>query len=132
MGIQGRLQKPLKLRKPVLAEAMRGVLPEAIRTRRSTQPFNELLFLGYRRNQNALKRLVLESPLGALGIFDQKTMIACLEQAALGVAMPSRLRGLNEALSLLTWMPNAARPDSRTPVQTFCIPLHRAALSDPR
>ena len=123
MGIQSRLQGPSKVRKPVLTEAMRGVLPEEIRTRRTKRPFNELLFHGYRRNQEMLKRLILSSPFNELGIFDHKIMIRCLEEAALGVAIPSRLRGLNELLSLLAWGSSANRPKSSVPVQRFSIPL---------
>jgi asparagine synthase (glutamine-hydrolysing) len=123
MGIQNRPQRPSKVRKPVLAEAMRGVLPEAIRTRRSKRPFNELLFHGYRRNQDMLKRLILKSPLNELGIFDHKIMIKCLEEAALGVALPSRLRGFNESLSLLAWGSSLNRSEAVASVQRICIPL---------
>lgn len=123
IGIKQRLHAPHELQKPVLAEAMRGVLPEEIRTRRTKRPFNELLFHGYRRNQDILQQLIRNSPFNELGIFDHKIMIKCLEEAALGIAMPYSLRRLNELLSLLAWGSSVNRPESHAPVQRLCIPL---------
>jgi asparagine synthase (glutamine-hydrolysing) len=127
LGVQCRLQRPSTLRKPVLAAAMRGVLPEPIRTRPMTQPFNELLYLGYRRNQDKLRRLIQNSPVDAFGMFDKRVMIDCLEGAALGVATPFGLRRLNQSLSLLAWRPRKVETRSRATIREIVVDLRSGA-----
>ncbi|MBV9634761.1 MAG: hypothetical protein JOZ40_09025, partial [Methylobacteriaceae bacterium] len=128
LGVQCRLQAPSALRKPLLAEAMRGVLPEAIRTRRSTRPFNEILYPGYSRNLAKLRRLINSPPIDDLGMIDRKVLIDCVEKAALGAAMPSRLRRLNETLSLITWLSMRAKWETRpmAPGEVIRMPAVRA------
>jgi asparagine synthase (glutamine-hydrolysing) len=125
LGLHERMRTPSRLRKPVLAQAMRGVLPESILVRHSTPPFNEILYLGYARNLAALKRLIETAPIDDRAMIDKAVLSDCVEQAALGVAMPSRLRRLNETLSLLLWLSRRAEWEARplARAQALRIPL---------
>jgi len=125
------MRAPPALRKPVLATAMRGVLPESIRTRAGTPPFNEILYLGYSRNLEAIKRMIEAAPIDALAIIDKGVLADCVEQAALAVAMPSRLRRLDETLSVLAWPWRRADWETRRLALTEAmrIPLADAAVA---
>jgi asparagine synthase (glutamine-hydrolysing) len=124
--IHGRFQQPVRQRKPVLAEAMRGVLREAIRTRPRTGNFNEVLYSGLSHNLDRLKRLITRAP-DELGMLRKDVLIAAVEEAALGVSMPSRLRRLNEALSLVTWLSMRSVWENRPlgPADEVTIPVSR-------
>jgi asparagine synthase (glutamine-hydrolysing) len=105
LGIQTRYTPEPGRRKPLLAEAMRGLLPEAIRTRRSKGHFDEVYYLGLARNLPALEALVRQAPVADLGLFDQDVLLDCLHRAALGAA--NGLHGLirlNSTLTFLKWL----------------------------
>jgi asparagine synthase (glutamine-hydrolysing) len=92
-------------RKPVLAEAMRDLLPQAIRERQSKGHFNEVYYLGLSRNLAALEGLVRRAAVDDLRVFDSNVLLACLRKAALGGASgQSGLVRLNATLSLLKWL----------------------------
>ncbi len=91
--------------KPILAEAMRGVLPEPIRTRRHKGNFNEVYFLGLIRNRAQLEELVRNAPLAESDMLDREILLECLEKACLGVAGDASGQDrLNLTLSLLKWL----------------------------
>jgi asparagine synthase (glutamine-hydrolysing) len=105
LGIQARYTPEPGPRKPLLAEAMRGLLPEAIRTRRSKGHFDEVYYLGLARNLPALEALVRRAPVADLGLFDREVLLDCLHRAALGAA--NGLHGLirlNSTLTFLKWL----------------------------
>jgi asparagine synthase (glutamine-hydrolysing) len=91
--------------KPVLAAAVRDVLPEKIVRRSRKSHFGELL-AGYARHQNALERLIMESPVDR-EIIDKAVLLDCLRKAALGIfgqgVGAARLR---ITLSYLSWLSN--------------------------
>jgi asparagine synthase (glutamine-hydrolysing) len=94
-------------RKPILAEAMRGVLPEPIRTRRRKGHFGECTYLGLSRNLPGLETLVRKAPVEDLGMFDKEILLQCLQQSALGIPTDFgvlALGRLNLTLALLTWL----------------------------
>jgi asparagine synthase (glutamine-hydrolysing) len=104
LGMQARLSADPHGQKPVLARAMRDVLPERILERRLKCDFSPIKYLGLARNQAALEALVREAPVDDLGLIDKEALLGCLRQAALGVA--SRMGGLSRldlALSFLLW-----------------------------
>jgi asparagine synthase (glutamine-hydrolysing) len=105
LGAQMRLHAAADHPKPLLAEAMRGVLPEMIRTRRRKGDFNEPYFLGLARNLPALEGLIQQAPIDALGLFDKQILLQCLHRAALGITtgMPALSR-LQLTLVLLAWL----------------------------
>jgi asparagine synthase (glutamine-hydrolysing) len=104
LGLQEQFRPDPYQVKPVLAAAMRGSLPEQIRTRRDKRSFNEIYYLGLSRNANGIKRFVESAPIDDLGIFDKATLIECIEEAALGVAESPRLRRLDTTLAAIAWL----------------------------
>lgn len=90
--------------KPVLAEAVRGVLPENIRTRRDKRSFNQVYYLGLNRNLRYLETMVAGAPIDDLDMIRKDVLIRCMQDAALGVADPRRLQRLNLTLSLIRWL----------------------------
>jgi asparagine synthase (glutamine-hydrolysing) len=112
-------------RKAVLAEAMRGVLPEHIRCRRRKGHFNEVYFLGLARNLPTLQAMVQETPLDELDVFDKDTLLECLNLAALGVGGEvAGLDRLNLTLSAIRWLSLQAqwRGAPLPPVQVLRYP----------
>jgi asparagine synthase (glutamine-hydrolysing) len=117
LGVRARLQPAPGRQKPILAEALRGTLPEEIRNRRGKGHFNETYFLGLRRNLPHLEALVLRAPGECLEWLDRDALLRHLHQAGLGVApdaVGTDRMGL--ALSLLQWL---SRQDEwqRRPIQ---------------
>src|SRR5207245_2293083 len=86
LGIQASLTPEPGRLKPVLAEAMRGVLPDTIRTRRSKGHFNEVYYLGLSRNLPALEAMIRQAACDDLGVLNKDVLIHSLQKAALGGA----------------------------------------------
>jgi asparagine synthase (glutamine-hydrolysing) len=121
--MQARLPPSPAEVKPVLAEAMRGVLPEHIRTRRDKRSFNEVYYLGLSRNLVGLREMILRAPIEDFGMIERDILIRCLEEAALGVVGSRRLQRLNLTLSLITWlsMQSAWQSRSSSPTDVFRV-----------
>jgi asparagine synthase (glutamine-hydrolysing) len=123
LGIQARVRAEPERQKPVLAEAMRGVLPDRIRNRRGNGNFNEACYLGLSRNLPRLEELVRQAPVEDLGLLDKDVLVRCLRQAALGIAANgmANLDRLSRTLSLLTWLSLEGRWQRTVgqPVQTI-------------
>jgi asparagine synthase (glutamine-hydrolysing) len=130
MGMQARLPPTPAEVKPVLAEAMRGVLPEHIRTRRDKRSFNEVYYLGLSRNLVGLREMILQAPIEDFGMIEKDILIRCLEEAALGAVGPRRLQRLNLTLSLITWLSLQSVWQSRSisPTDAIVIPLQSAGI----
>jgi asparagine synthase (glutamine-hydrolysing) len=123
LGIQTRCTPEPGSRKPLLAEAMRGLLPDAIRTRRSKGHFDEVYYLGLARNLSALEALVRRAPIADLELFDKDVLVDCLHRAALGAA--NGLHGLirlNSTLTFLKWLTMQEQGQTaETPVHTVRV-----------
>lgn len=102
LGMQSRiLPEPGNL-KPVLTEAMRGILPDTIRHRRRTGHFNEVYYLGLARNLPRLEALVRLAPFE--GMIDKDIMVRHLQEGSLAGVPARRLQHLNYMLALLKWL----------------------------
>jgi asparagine synthase (glutamine-hydrolysing) len=117
LGAHTQVQAPSDHPKPILAEAMRGVLPEMIRNRRPKGDFNELYFLGLAWNLPALEALIQHAPVDDLGLFEKQSLMHCLHQAALGITKGmSALSRLHLTLVFLAWWQGQnARPHHAAP-----------------
>lgn len=104
LGVQARLRPEPGRLKPVLAEAMAGILPERIRNRRRKGHFNEVYYLGLARNQRRLEAMIRQAPIEDLGMLDKDILIQCLQEAALGGAGVRPLHRFNLTLSLVKWL----------------------------
>jgi asparagine synthase (glutamine-hydrolysing) len=105
LGIQSRVRPQPDVQKPILAAALRGILPERILNRPSKGHFNEVYYVGLSRNLRRMEALIEEAPVGDLGILDKAVLLDCMQRAALGNAgdAPS-MSALDRTLSLLLWL----------------------------
>jgi len=117
LGLPRILQAVPEQSKPLLAAAMRDVLPEKIVRRSRKSHFGELL-AGYARHQDELETLIVEAPMDR-DIIDKTVLIDCLRKAALGLfgqgVGAARLR---ITLSYLSWLRNS-NAWMTEPVSTF-------------
>ena len=105
LGIKLRFRQEPGRQKPILAHALRDVLPAAIRDRRGKGHFNEIYYAGLARHLPTLETLIRRAPVEDLGWVDKGVLVECLRQAALGVD-PSGfgVSQLEITLSLLAWL----------------------------
>ncbi|MFO0881714.1 MAG: asparagine synthase-related protein [Gemmataceae bacterium] len=89
--------------KPVLQEAMRGVLPEPIRTRRWKRHFNDVYRLGLSRRLGDLEQLVQRSALADMDLLDTAELLRALRHVAAGLGEMSAAGRLNATLALVAW-----------------------------
>lgn len=103
LGMQLRiLPEPGKM-KPVLAEAMRDILPDVIRCRkRKGGLFDEVRYLGLARNLHTLESMIRQAPLE--GMIDKEILIQQLQEGSLAGVPLRGLEHLTYALSLLKWL----------------------------
>jgi asparagine synthase (glutamine-hydrolysing) len=105
LGIQTRVQPQLGGQKPILAAAMRGILPECILKRPRKGHFNEAYYMGLSRNLRYLEALIEQAPVDDLRFLDKTCLLDCLQRAALGNVGDARTTlQLNGTLSLLLWL----------------------------
>jgi len=105
LGMQSRVLPQPGGQKPVLAAAMRGILPECILSRPRKGDFNEAYYMGLSRNLRRLEALVEQAPVDDLGFLDKARLLDCLQRAALGNAGDvGALLQFNGTLSLLLWL----------------------------
>jgi len=104
LGIQAKFKPKPEGQKPILAWAMRDVLPENIRNRRSKADFSKIYYLGLARNLQSLEVMIRQAPIDEVGLLDKDILIQCLHQAALGLAKGvGGLHRLNLTLSFIKW-----------------------------
>jgi asparagine synthase (glutamine-hydrolysing) len=105
LGILSRFRPQPGAQKPILAAALRGILPESILNRPGKGHFNEAFFTGLSRNARSLEALVEQAPASVTEFLDKPVLLDCLQRAALGNAPDARaLIPLNSTLSLLLWL----------------------------
>jgi asparagine synthase (glutamine-hydrolysing) len=105
VGMRSRVCPQPGALKPILASAMRDILPESILKRPGKGHFNEAYYVGLARNLPRLEALIEQAPVDDLGFLDKATLLDCLQRAALGNAIDApSLDPLNRTLSLLLWL----------------------------
>jgi len=105
LGIRSRVRPHPAGQKPILAAALRGILPDCILDRPGKGHFNEAYFMGLSRNLPRLEALVEQAPVDDLGFLDKTSLLDCLQRAALGNAGDAgSLLPLTGTLSLLLWL----------------------------
>lgn len=90
--------------KPLLADAMIDVVPDAIRLRCDKRSFNEVFYLGLRRNLPALLAVLDTPALTDLGMIDTDVVVGALEDAALGVTTPWSSFSVAHVPALAVWL----------------------------
>ena len=92
--------------KPLLQEAMRGILPEPIRTRRFKRNFNEAYWKGLAKNLPNLEKMVRQSHINELGIFDKSQLIQVMRQHAIGIGDVRSGSRISSSLAVIAWFDN--------------------------
>jgi asparagine synthase (glutamine-hydrolysing) len=131
IGFQERFRPDPYQVKPILAEAMRGSLPEPIRTRRDKRSFNETYYLGLSRNAKGLKRMVESASDDGFGMLNKSVLISGIEEAALGIGDARGLYRFDTALAAIVWLANE-REWRQRPINwrhSVHVPTARAAES---
>src|SRR6185295_6564341 len=90
--------------KPVLAEAMRGILPDCIRHRRTKGHFSEVYHQGLARHLPYLSTMVQQAPIDELGMIDKACVLRCLYEATVTSANAQQLQRLDFTLALIKWL----------------------------
>jgi asparagine synthase (glutamine-hydrolysing) len=103
LGIQSRYRQDPGRQKPLLAHAMRDVLPEPIRNRRSKIHYGAGVHAGLVRWLPRLEAFIRGSGAEELGVFDIDILIQCLRQAAMGHVPGGLGCRLDTTLSWLRW-----------------------------
>lgn len=132
LGIHATRRPDPSGQKPLLAHAMRHVLPAPIRQRRHKADFSVIYYSGLARNLRQLEAMIHQAPLDALAFLHKETLLRCLQQAALGAANGvDGTHKLNLTLALLKWWgrqnawQRAALPPARV-IHTDCSDGMRA------
>jgi len=102
LGMQSRITPEPGKTKPVLAEAMRGILPDKIRTRQRKQGFGEVYYLGLARNRGSLEAMIRLAPIEDM--IDKEQLIQSLREGCLAGVPPRGLQHLSHMLALLKWL----------------------------
>ncbi|MBE9189110.1 asparagine synthase [Gloeocapsopsis crepidinum LEGE 06123] len=110
--------------KPVLQTAMRGILPEAIRTRRDKKSFNDVYWIGLSKHLPQLEAMVRNSSISDLGVFDKTQLIQVMRQAAVGIGDVSASWRINTTLALIAWFDQitAVRQQPLEPTKVYRLP----------
>ena len=102
LGMQSRILPEPGNMKPVLAEVMRGILPDKIRYRQRKGHFNEVYYLGLARNLHNLETMIRQAPIE--GMIDKEFLIQRLQAGSLAGVQVGQMVHLNFMLSLLKWL----------------------------
>ena len=104
--------------KPLLRSAVAGLVPEEVLSRQTKGNYSAEDYVGVRRALPALRELLRDSRLAALGVIEPTAVAATLQRMSAGVAVP--LGPLNMLLATELWLRAAEEdPDrSREP----CLP----------
>lgn len=118
----GRAPQPGRM-KPLLADAMKNILPLPIIERRRKGHFNEVYYQGLARHEEALQELVAHADIEPF--IDKQKLSAAISLAALGGLGVSQCRHLNLALCFTEWLghgrPSANRMRSHPPTElVYC------------
>src|SRR5205807_265252 len=95
---------PDQRQKPILAEAMKDVLPAPIIKRPDKTHFNAVYFAGLARNLPYLEETIRNSNADELGLFDKEVLISCMRDVALGYRRIEGKVGLDNSLVIIKWL----------------------------
>jgi asparagine synthase (glutamine-hydrolysing) len=88
--------------KPLLAAAVRGLVPDRLLNRRTKGDYTRLAYLGLGENADALADLLTDSRLGELGLLEEQKVVAELRRA--GAGLPIRLGAFDGVVGMEMWL----------------------------
>jgi asparagine synthase (glutamine-hydrolysing) len=95
--------------KPVLAEAMRGIMPASVLLRRTKAEYSSLVYAGYRAHRAELTALCEDSRLAELGLIDGARLAATC-RGMVSVSSPMALGAFSRTLACERWLRDLERP----------------------
>jgi asparagine synthase (glutamine-hydrolysing) len=115
MAIPGEVQNRGGVPRGLLRDAMRGILPESIRTRRDKADFTSVVNAGVTRDVATIKRALTDDPLAVrLGYLDPRRLAPGLARLAAGLDVPGGTErwDLADLFGLETWLQVFLRSDT--------------------
>ncbi len=106
LGIPHHVKSVPGKRKVLLQTAMKGILPEKIRTRYDKGNFNYIYYRGLEKNLIQLQQMVVNSSINELGIFETEELTKFMRQVAMGRGNINGCDRLNRSLALIAWFNN--------------------------
>ena len=106
LGIPAQVRTVPGQPKPVLQAAMRGLLPETVRTRQGKRGFDGPHARGLARNLPQIEDMVRRSRIRDLGMLVPDQVLPTLRRAAAGVRTPAA-EHLDRTLALVAWFDQA-------------------------
>jgi asparagine synthase (glutamine-hydrolysing) len=103
LSLPHRLRFKPGVAKPLLQSAMKGILPEPIRTRQWKRNFNSRYRLGLSLRLEALEDMVQRSAIADLGIIDRSVLRTVLRQVAAGLGRSEAGFRTDNTLALIAW-----------------------------
>ncbi len=101
--------------KPLLAEAMRGIVPETLLGRTTKGEFSQDSRTGFHANRGAILALFADSVLAGRGLLDRDALRACLATPQPDTVMRQNLEVL---INCETWLRAALRSTTPPPGRT--------------
>jgi asparagine synthase (glutamine-hydrolysing) len=118
LGLRRNLRTAPGEAKPLLREAMRGLLPDPIANRREKTGFDGPHARGLDAHLPRLEQLVRNSSVIDLGVFDPDKLVTAMRQVAIGIDSRQNV-WIDRVLALVGWMDIRTRrsaKDSQVPV----------------
>lgn len=106
-GLAARTRIPFRpdRQKPLLADAMRGALPDSIRNRRRKGNFSEAYFIGLSRRADYLEAMIENAPVDDLAFLDKGALLRCFREYRMAWASNERAGGrMTIILAVLNWL----------------------------
>jgi asparagine synthase (glutamine-hydrolysing) len=128
LGARLRIRPKPGEQKVLIGRATRDLLPEMITKRREKVSFNAAFFQGLNKNLPILERMIEDSPVEEMGLFDKKELVTCMRRAALAVDKVRGINGLNHSLAMTRWLYTLPRWREAvdTTTELFTAPAQRA------
>jgi asparagine synthase (glutamine-hydrolysing) len=105
LAVRTRLPFLPDRQKPLLADAMRGGLPDVIRHRRRKGNFSEAYFLGLSRRANYLEAMIENAPVDDLAFLDKGVLLRCFREYRMARASNVPAGGrMTTILAVLNWL----------------------------
>lgn len=112
---------PRTVPKPILVEAMRGILPDSIRLRQKGGFFNEPHFRGAAVHRKRIEMLIRDADVSQEEWLDKDMLVKCFQQLSMGIGNSrTQVDRLNVTLAWLCWA-QSKNEQSPAPAQVFAV-----------
>jgi asparagine synthase (glutamine-hydrolysing) len=123
LGVHARVPPPPRtVAKPILVEAAKDILPDAIRLRNKAGFFNEPYFRGITLHAAELERMLRSADSRMPDWLNTEVLVHCIRQSALGIGNDRiQMDRLNVTLSWLKWLSICQCPKAAEVEETLIV-----------